>query len=83
MGWLVGRRPGGGTTTYLGNVQSLESAWQRDRQTQHTTKRQKRERERKRKEKERSKKQGGERGETRREKVVTKELGCSLSVQHS
>lgn len=43
MDWLVGRRPGGGTTTYLGNVQSLESAWQRDRQTQHTTKRQKRE----------------------------------------
>lgn len=82
MGWLVGRRPGGGTTTYLGNVQSLESAWQRDRQTQHTTKRQKKG---ERRNKERKKVQETERGkgETRREKVVTKALGCELYVQHS
>lgn len=31
----------------------------------------------------RCKKQRGGKGETRREKVVTKELGCELSVQHS
>ena len=46
MGWLVSwqvRWPRRGTTTYLGNVQSLESAWQRNRQTRHTT-REKRER---------------------------------------
>lgn len=81
MSWLVGRRPGGGTTTYLGNVQSLQSAWQRDRQTQHTTERQK-------KRVGREIKKGGERNrkgrkERQGEKVVTKELGCSLSVQYS
>lgn len=33
--------------------------------------------------KERTKKQRGEKKERQREKVVTKELGCPLSVQHS
>lgn len=31
----------------------------------------------------RKKQERGKKGETEREKVVTKELGCSLSVQHS
>lgn len=70
-------RPGGGTTTYLGNVQSLQSAWQRDKQ--HTT--ETKEESGERNNKKRRKKQRGE--ERQGEKVVTKELGCSLSIQHS
>lgn len=46
----------------------------------NTTRGQKRERN---KERGRKKQREGGEGETDREKVVTKELGCSLSVQHS
>lgn len=53
-----------------------------ERQTNTTHNQKTKEREERNKER-RSKKQRGEKGETRREKVVTKEVGCSLSVQHS
>lgn len=83
VGWLVGRSggPGRGTTTYLGNVQSLESACQRDRQTTHNQRT--REREEKQRKKEKEQREGGKKRDRQKQKVVTKELGCSLSVQHS